>query len=169
MRCIVGCIVGWDVVSERPLPVMQALVDHAVPARQYYSDQFPVSSSLVYSPGQRQALPNKSQTYSVEADNAELRHYLARLGRRSRCFSRSVTALRQAIQLFVDAWNQRQLARRAHPQYPVALRSFAYPYYLPRLTIAPKPSCARPMATATGVTCASASCSPPHPITVPPE
>jgi IS1 family transposase len=32
-------------------------------------------------------MPDKSQTYSVEADNAELRPYLARLARRSRCFS----------------------------------------------------------------------------------
>jgi len=41
----------------------------------------------------------KSDTYSVEADNAELRHYLdlARLARKSRC----VYALECALRLFV--------------------------------------------------------------------
>jgi len=51
------------------------------------------------------SLPNKSQTYAVEADTAELRHSLARLARKSRCFSRSLRALWLAIKLFVFAWN----------------------------------------------------------------
>ncbi len=81
----------------------------------------------MYYPGRHQALPNKSQTYAVEADNAELRHYLARLGRKSRCFSRSLVALSQAIKMFVFAWNRRQLARRVHPRYPYQVRDFVYP------------------------------------------
>ena len=74
-----------------------------------------------------EALPNKSQPYAVEADNAELRHYLARLGRRSRCFTRSLQALRDALKLFVYAWNRRQLHRRAHPKYPAHVFEFLYP------------------------------------------
>ena len=96
---------------------MQNVVAAAPPAQQYYSDSLAVYTSLVYVSGPHKALPNKSQTYSVEADNAELRHYLARLGRRSRCFSRSLEALRSAIKLFVFAWNRRQLAKRARPRY----------------------------------------------------
>lgn len=57
--------------------------------------------------GAPQTLPDKSQTYQVEGDNAELRHYLARLARRSRCFSRSLKALGPAVKLFVFAWNRR--------------------------------------------------------------
>ena len=106
---------------------MQAVVDRAPQATQYYSDQYAAYTNLVYYPGRHEALPNKSQTYSVEADNAELRHYLARLGRRSRCFTRSIQALRDAIKLFVFAWNHRQLACRAHPKYPGAVRDFVYP------------------------------------------
>jgi insertion element IS1 protein InsB len=106
---------------------LQALVDRAPQAEQYYSDQYAAYTNLVYYPGQHEALPNKRQTYSVEADNAELRHYLARLARRSRCFTRSIQALRDAIKLFVFAWNRRQLARRAHPKYPGAVRDFVYP------------------------------------------
>ncbi len=60
---------------------------------------------------------DKSQTYSVEGDNAELRYYLARL---TRCFSKCIKALRRAVKLFVWCWNWRQL-RTQHPRYPVNL------------------------------------------------
>jgi len=106
---------------------MQNVVSAAPPAAQYYSDSLAVYATLVYASGPHQALPNKSQTYSVEADNAELRHYLARLSRRSRCFSRSLHALQDAIKLFVFAWNRRQLAKRAHPRYTYHVADFLYP------------------------------------------
>jgi IS1 family transposase len=50
-----------------------------------FSDQFATYDTLVYYPALHQSLPNKSQPYAVEADNAALRHYLARLTRKSRC------------------------------------------------------------------------------------
>ncbi len=43
--------------------------------------------------GTHTAMKDKSETYSVEGENADLRHYLARLARKSRCFSRSLEAL----------------------------------------------------------------------------
>lgn len=95
------CIVGWDVVWERTTPVMQAMLDRGPQAEQYYSDLFNTYGTLVYLPGHHEFIDDKSQTYSVEGDNAELRHYLARLGRKSRCFSRSIRprrALRHAHQ-----------------------------------------------------------------------
>jgi len=82
---------------------------------------------LVNYPGHHAVAPGKSQTYSVEADNAELRHYLARLGRKSRCFSRSIDALRRAVKLFVYAWNRRQLHRRAYPSYACHVMDFICP------------------------------------------
>jgi len=59
--------------------------------------------------GQVTAMYDKSQPYSVEAVNADPRHYLARLGRRSRCFSRRLEALRRAVGLFVRCYNSRQV------------------------------------------------------------
>ncbi|MBC8100869.1 MAG: IS1 transposase [Armatimonadetes bacterium] len=111
------CIVGFAVVWERSTEALQTLLDHSVWATHYYSDAFTLYRSGVYA-GTHHGLPDKSQTYSVEADNAQLRHYLARLGRQSRCFSRSIEALHEAIQLFVYAWNKRQLYKRAYPRYP---------------------------------------------------
>ncbi len=60
-------------------------------------------------------MSDKSQTYSVEGDNAELRHYLARPARQFRCFSRCVQALRAVVKLFVYPWNMHPLSRRRDP------------------------------------------------------
>jgi len=122
-----SCIVGWCVGYERTETVMQAMVDAAPQAAVYFSDEFSTYSALLYTPGTHLAMPDKSQTYRVEGDNAELRHYLARLARRSRCFSRSVLALQRAIKLFVYAWNRRQLYKQRYPNYPAHLIQFVSP------------------------------------------
>lgn len=103
------------------------MVEAADAAQYYYSDAFAPYQTLVYYPGMHAVAPGKSQTYSVEADNAELRHYLARLGRRSRCFSRSIVALQRAVKLFVYAWNRRQLHKQAFPRYACHVRDFVGP------------------------------------------
>jgi len=72
-------------------------------------------------------MPDKSETYRVEGMNAELRHYLKRLVRKTRCFSKCVNALYRTIKLFVFAWNRRQLYRRRYPDYPAHLIDFVYP------------------------------------------
>ena len=56
-----------------------------------------------------------------------MRHYLARLRRRSRCFSRKLEALHSAIKLFVLAYNQRQLYKHRFPSYNHPLMRFATP------------------------------------------
>src|SRR5436853_7437012 len=118
------CIVGWALAPERPFEILQEVVDQAPHAPQYYSDGWKPYADVYYYGGQYQALHNKSQTYSVEADNAELRHYLARLHRKTRCFSKCLLALRRAIEIFVHVWNKRQLFARAHPHYPTNLIDF---------------------------------------------
>jgi len=121
------CILSWAVDFQVDEDVVQGALDRVPSAQWYYSDAAPVYDGLLYDPGIHQAMRDKSQTYSVEADNAELRHYLARLGRKSRCFSRCIDALRAAIQLFVYSWNRRQLYRLAFPSYPAHLFQFIGP------------------------------------------
>jgi insertion element IS1 protein InsB len=121
------CIVSWDGVWERTTLTLQAMLDRAPFARHYYSDAFVTYGTLVYAPGQHTALTDKSQTYSVEGDNAELRHYLSRLVRKSRCFSRCIHALWRSVKLFVYAWNRRQLFKRVFPTAVAHVRDFAYP------------------------------------------
>ena len=71
--------------------------------------------------GARQPMHDKSEAYSVEGDNAELRHYLARPIRKSRCSSKRIKALRRAVELFVWCWNWRQLRKQQRPRYPINL------------------------------------------------
>ena len=65
--------------------------------------------TLLYYGAAFEAQMDKSQTYSVEGANAEIRHYLGRLHRKSRCFCRNLEALRQAFWLFVHCYNKRCL------------------------------------------------------------
>lgn len=122
-----SAVVGWRVGRHRTEAVMQQMLDEAPQAARYYSDRFPTYAALFYAPGIHQAMGDKSQTYRVEGTNAELRHYLARLARGSRCFSRCIHALTRAVKLFVFAWNRRQLYRHKRPGYPAHLIQFLYP------------------------------------------
>ena len=108
---------------ERTWEALQQIVDDASPAQRYFSDGFSTYAQLLYS-GTHAVASGKSQTYSVEGDNAELRHYLARLGRRSRCFSRCLWALSRAVALFVYVWNRRQTFKRARPKLPAHVCNF---------------------------------------------
>ena len=113
-------------VSERSSANLQACLERAPQARQYYSDAFPAYKSLYYG-APFELRDDKCETYSVEAVNADIRHYLKRLARKSRCFSRSVLALKQALQLFVFCYNRRQLKKRLYPHYPYRLTEFLCP------------------------------------------
>ena len=75
-------------VWERTQQAIQDLVDTAPKSKRYYSDAFDAYYRLWYHMGQYEVSQGKTDTYSVEAGNAELRHYLARLARSTRCFSR---------------------------------------------------------------------------------
>ena len=70
---------------------------------------------------------DKKETYSVEAVNADLRHYLKRLTRKSRCFSRRLDALLRNLRLFAYCYNQRQLMKQKYPHYSLPLIDFLYP------------------------------------------
>jgi insertion element IS1 protein InsB len=58
----------------------------------------------------------KEETHTIEGVNADLRTYLGRLKRRSRCFSRCLEALRRAVRLFVWHYNRRQRTINTNPQ-----------------------------------------------------
>ena len=95
---------------------MQGVVDGGPWAERTYSDGLEVYRGLVYA-GEHVLSKGGGETHTVESVNADLRHFLARLARRSRCFSRSLEALRRAIKLFVYYFNLRCLRRLAYPAY----------------------------------------------------
>ena len=49
---------------------------------------------------------NKSDTFTVEGINADLRHYLPILARCSRCFARKLETLQAVLSVFVEAYNR---------------------------------------------------------------
>lgn len=122
-----ACIVGYRVGHHRRETLMQERLDEAPQADVYFSDGLVTYGALFYAPGAHISVTDKSQTYTVEGVNTALRHYLARLGRRSRCFSRCLKALRRAVKMFVCVWNQRQLYRQKYPFYDANFIEFLYP------------------------------------------
>jgi len=105
------------------------MVDEAPKAKQYYSDAFDAYDRLWYHFGRYEVSEGKTDTYSVEGDNAELRHYLARLARSSRCFSRCPHALECALRLFFYCYNRRQLYKQLYPSYPAHIKDFLGPLF----------------------------------------
>ena len=108
------CFLAIQAGFQRSQDIGQQMLRKA-PAKQYYSDMFSLYDRLSYRKGYHLSLSDKSETYSVEADNAELRHYLTPLVRRSRCFSRCIAWLNRHLKAFAHAWNLRQMHNRAHP------------------------------------------------------
>ena len=60
---------------------------------------------LVYMGDHIRNIANKNDTFTVEGINANLRHYIPVLARRSRCFCRTLETLNAVIAVFVDAYN----------------------------------------------------------------
>lgn len=93
------------------------MVDSLPPASRYTSDGHAAYQELLWPETSQHVLSlGKEETYTVESLNANLRTYLQRLARRSRCFSRSLEALRRTLRLFVYYYNQRQRLYLAHPR-----------------------------------------------------
>lgn len=98
-------IVGFTVTASRSLVQMQGLIDTSPPAEKYYSDGYSLYTDLCYW-GTHIVAPGKSETYTVEGVNADLRRYLPGAARRSRCFYRRLDTLLAVMKLFVFAYNR---------------------------------------------------------------
>lgn len=100
-RQIVGFDVDFDKSSER----IQNVVDTSPKAQIYYTDGYLGYIDVVYPGKHIRNIHDKSNTFTVEGVNADLRHYIPILARKSRCFSRSLDTLKAVIDLFVVAYN----------------------------------------------------------------
>ena len=76
-------ILGYEIAFDRSRERIQKLVDNSAKASKYYSDAYPVYAEVCYE-GIHTSLKDKSQTYTVEGVNSDLRHYIPALHRRSR-------------------------------------------------------------------------------------
>jgi IS1 family transposase len=113
-RLIVGCCV----MKERSWIAMQQFVERLPHAVRYCSDALPVYQELLWPEGSEHVISQKKEeTFTIESLNADLRTYLGRLKRRSRCFSRCWQALTRAVRLFVWHYNRRRRIILQHPHY----------------------------------------------------
>ena len=56
---------------------------------------------------------DKSNTYTVEGVNADIRHHIPLLARRSRCFPRTIETLLSVVAVFVEGYNRFGAAKSA--------------------------------------------------------
>ena len=124
-------IVGYDVAYDKSPDRIQEMVDRGPPALKYCTDGYLGYKDVVYYPGEHvRNTRDKSDTYTAEGVNADLRHYIPVLARRSRCFARTLETLRAVIEVFIEAYNRFGLAkynyRLLHPTHscPAALVDF---------------------------------------------
>lgn len=114
-------IVGAQVMQTRTWEHMQSFADELPLANRYCSDDLTVYSELLWPPNPEGGDSlyvvsyGKEETYTIEGVNADLRTYLGRLKRKSRCFSRCIEALRRAVRLFVWHYNCRQRVYTSSP------------------------------------------------------
>ncbi len=110
-----------DEGEERSWRAMQEFVDRlpaAKTAKRYCSDQFSVYRELMWPPASEHIVSmGKEETYTIEGLNADLRTYLGRLKRKSRCFSRCWEALARAVRMFVWHYNNRRRLILRQPNY----------------------------------------------------
>ena len=123
-------IVGFDVAHDKNPSRIQRIVDSAPPAEKYCTDGYLGYVDVAYYGEHIRNICDKSNTFTVEGVNADLRHYIPTLARRSRCFARSLETMRAVLDVFVDAYNafgvakQRFRARYGSKELPFSLLDY---------------------------------------------
>ena len=123
-------IVGFDVAYDKAPERIQKIVDAAPGAQIYFTDGYLGYIDITYPGKHVRNISNKNDTFTVEGVNADLRHYIPILARRSRCFARTLETLMAVIAVFVRAYNKFGLAKqhfkkhRGKGEFPLGLVDF---------------------------------------------
>ena len=99
-------IVGFAVAADKSPGRRQAIVDSAPEAQMYCTDGCLGYIDVVFPGKHIRNIRNKNDTFTVEGVNADIRHYIPVLARRSRCFCRRIETLEAVIAVFVNAYNK---------------------------------------------------------------
>lgn len=125
-RQIVAHVVSMDKSSQ----TIQKMVDAAPEAEKYCTDGYNGYLDVVFPGKHIFNIHNKNDTFTVESMNADLRHYIPTLARRTRCFPRKLENLQAALDVFVRAYNPfgdakaRFCSLRPHSSPPFSLFDF---------------------------------------------
>ena len=110
-------IVGFDVAFDKTPKRIQNIVDSAPCAKAYATDGFLGYIDIVYPGKHIRNVNDKKDTFTVEGINADLRHYIPVLARRSRCFARTLETLAAVVEVFVEAYNRFGVAKQHFYKY----------------------------------------------------
>ncbi len=112
-------IVAFDVDTSVNAGSIQQMVDGALQAQSYYTDGGQVYLGVDFIGRHKRNARDKSDTHTIEGSNADIRHYIAGLQRKSRCFFRRVETLKAVLSIFIHAYNKfgaaKQRYRFSHP------------------------------------------------------
>ncbi len=99
-------ILGYTVSPDKSAETLQKVVDMAPYSETYCTDGYNGYLDTIF-PGKHIFNPhNQNDTFTVEGVNADLRHYIPTLARRSRCFPRKLENLQAVLTVFVTAYNR---------------------------------------------------------------
>jgi hypothetical protein len=99
-------IAGFDVDNSVKSSVLQMIVDSVPTAEKYCTDGCPTYMNVIFGGKHICNVNDKKDTHNIESTNADLRHYISGLARRSRCFFRSKETLKAVLSVFIDAYNK---------------------------------------------------------------
>ena len=119
-------IIGYAVSRDKTAGTIQRMVDAAPEAKRYCTDGYSGYLDVVFPGTHRFNIHNKNDTFTVEGVNADLRHYIPTLARRSRCFPRKLENLQAVLAVFVRTYNRFGDAKlRFRSSYPIAQPPFS--------------------------------------------
>jgi IS1 family transposase len=98
-------IVSITAARDKSVETIQKVVDSAPLASYYCTDGYQGYLSVAYFGEHIYNKHDKSDTHNVESVNADLRHYIPILRRRSRCFARKIETLNAVLDVFSEAYN----------------------------------------------------------------
>lgn len=104
-------IVGFDAAGDKSPDRIQKIVDNGPQAEYYCTDGYLGYIDIAYPGKHIRNTHNKSDTFTAESINADLRHYIPILRRRSRCFPRKLETLRAVLEVFIQAYNAFGIAK----------------------------------------------------------
>jgi len=105
-------LVGVDVAHDKSPKRIQKMVDNSfATAENYYTDGYLGYIDVVYPGKHIRNIHDKSNTFTVEGVNSDLRHYIPILRRNSKCFARSLETFKAVLEVFQYAYNQFGIAK----------------------------------------------------------
>jgi len=106
---------------------IQEMIDGTVQAEKYCTDGGQIYLGVDFIGRHKRNIHDKSDTHNIEGSNADVRHYIAGLRRRSRCFFRKTETLIAVLHIFIYSYNKFGAAKLEYRlRHPACGRDFHF-------------------------------------------